>query len=178
VGGRADAWRLARDLLAEARRSEALAAREEASRRYNEAKQAVTGEVIAGRLSLAEAAERFALLNGLLDGDGAALAPYQGPVGEQALCANVIVWVSATLPRGSSRLASVQARLEAEYRERFGAAPRGAPPPALRGHGGQGDAARDGPQRGEHQEPARDVQAGEIDVQALLQRSPHAPSRR
>jgi hypothetical protein len=121
--GRADAWRLARELLAEARRGEALAAREAASRRYIAAKRAVADEVIAGRLSLAEAAERFARLNGLLDGDGAGLAPYKCPVGEQALCANVIVWVSATLPRGSSQRASVQARLEAEYRERFGAAP-------------------------------------------------------
>jgi hypothetical protein len=121
--GQADAWRLARDLLAEARRGEALDARDAASRRYNEAKQAVTDEVIAGRLSLTEAAERFARLGESLDGDEGVIPRYKGPVGEQALCGNVIVWVSASRPDGSGRQARVRARLEAEYRERFGAEP-------------------------------------------------------
>ncbi len=121
--GRAGSWQLARQLLTEVRRGEALDARDDASRRYNAAKQAVTDEVIAGRLSLTEAAERFAECGDLLDGQDGVLARYKGPAGEQELCGNVIVWVEATLPRGSSELADVLAPLEAEYRQRFGAEP-------------------------------------------------------
>ena len=121
--GRAGAWELARALLTEARRGEALDARDAVCRRYNEAKQAVTDEVIAGRLSLTEAAERFAQLGELFDADDGTLAAYKAPVGEQELCGNVIVWVAASRADPTSRQASVRARLEAEYRERFGAEP-------------------------------------------------------
>jgi hypothetical protein len=120
--GQVDTWGLARFLLREVRRSEALDAREEASRRYSQAKHAVTDEVIAGRLSLAEAAERFAQLGELLDGNDTDIGKYIQPDGEQALCRNVILWVSVTLGRGSGEQKAVLARLEAEYRQRFGAA--------------------------------------------------------
>ena len=120
--GHSDAWVLARQLLAEVRRSQALGAREEASRRYNRAKQAVTDELIAGRLSLAEAAERFAQLSELMEGPNPGIGSYKEPAGEQAVWRNVITWVSARVARGSSQQEAVLARLEAEYRARFGAA--------------------------------------------------------
>jgi hypothetical protein len=116
----AGAWEAARALLREVRRAEALDARDEATRRCNQGKQAVTEQVVAGRLSLAEAAERFAELGQLLDGHGGVVGAYKAPVGAQAVCRNVITWVSAALPAGSSRRAAVLARLEAEYRALFG----------------------------------------------------------
>jgi hypothetical protein len=123
----ADTWGLAQYLLKEARRSEALDLREEASRRYSQAKHAVTDEVIAGRLSLAEAAERFAQIGDLLDSNEADIGKYIQPVGEEALCRNVILWVSVNLPRASSKREAVLARLKAEYRQRFGASPSATP---------------------------------------------------
>jgi hypothetical protein len=121
--GRAGAWELARALLTEARRGEALDARDATCRRYNEAKQAVTNEVIAGRLSLTEAAERFGQLADLFAGYEGTVAAYKAPVGEQDLCGNVIIWVAASRADAAGRQARVRARLEAEYRERFGAEP-------------------------------------------------------
>lgn len=121
--GRADAWRLASELLRETRRCEALDARDAVCRRYNEAKQAVTDEVIAGRLSLTEAAERFAQLGELFDADAGPLAAYKAPAGEQALCGNVIIWVAASRADPAGRQAEARARLEVEYRQRFGAEP-------------------------------------------------------
>jgi hypothetical protein len=120
--GQGETWELARWLLAEARRRDALDVREEATRRYNQSKQAVTDEVIAGRLSLTEAAERFAQFGELMDGAGPSIGRYVGADDEQALCRNVIVWASCALPRGSSQQTAVLDRLKAEYRERFGAA--------------------------------------------------------
>jgi hypothetical protein len=117
--GEEGAWEAARMLLAEVRRSEALDARDEASRRCNQGKAAVTAEVIAGRLSLAEAAERFARHGALLEGNAAGVGAYRGPAGEQAVCRNVITWASAALPTGSSQRAAVLARLEAEYQALF-----------------------------------------------------------
>jgi hypothetical protein len=119
--GQADAWRLARDLLTEARRGEALDSREEGARRYSKAKHAITDEVIAGKLSLTEAAERFAQLGDLVEVEKDFLGAYKGPEGEQELCGNVIVWVTAS--PSSPQQAKVRARLEAEYRARFGAEP-------------------------------------------------------
>jgi hypothetical protein len=113
------AWEAARALLVEVRRSEALDARDAAIHRCNQGKQAVTEEVVAGRLSLAAAAERFALLGDLSEG-GAGLGAYKQPVGGPAVCRNVITWAAAALPEGSSQRAVVLARLWAEYRALFG----------------------------------------------------------
>jgi hypothetical protein len=121
---RGGAWEAARALLVEVRRSEALDARDAAIRRCNQGKQAVTAEVVAGRLSLATAAERFALL-GELPAGGAGLGAYKGPVGGPAICRNVIIWAAAALPEGSSQRAVVLARLWSEYRALFG--PEGPP---------------------------------------------------
>jgi hypothetical protein len=120
-GGRANAWGAARELLWELRRSEALGVREDKSRRYNEGKKAITAEVVAGRLSLAEAAERFGQLADLFEGDPALLGAYRAPDGERELARNVITWAVAAPPDNSSRRAAVLAHLLAEYRERFGA---------------------------------------------------------
>jgi hypothetical protein len=79
--------------------------------------------VIAGRLSLTEAAERFGQLGDLLDGQQGLIAPYKGLEGEEALCGNVIVWVASVRTDDPARQARVRACLEAEYRERFGDEP-------------------------------------------------------
>jgi hypothetical protein len=120
-GGRADAWEAARELLRELRRSEALDVREDTARRYNDGKRAVTAEVIAGRLSLAEAAERFGQLGDLFEGNAMLIGAYRAPAGEQELARNVLTWVAAAPADSSSRRAALLARLLAEYRERFGA---------------------------------------------------------
>jgi hypothetical protein len=126
-------WSLARELLRECRRAEALERREEQIRRLNEAKGAVTAEVLAGRMTLAEAACRFGEAEEAL-GDDAFLCTYQRVTGEQGLSRNVLIWVGATVDRGPGRVATL-ARLKGEHRQRFGESP---PRPMRCGRGNGG----------------------------------------
>jgi hypothetical protein len=112
-------WSLARELLREQRRGEALDRREQAVGRCLEAKERVAAEVIAGGLPLAEAARRFGEIGEAAGDSGVGGA--RRVCGERGLCLNVLRWV-AQGPAGSEWAAAL-ARLEEEYRERFGAPP-------------------------------------------------------
>lgn len=84
-------------------------------------KQRVTGDVIAGRLTLAEAAERFARLDAeWLDRAGPLNIIYTPPVGREPVWGSVIAWVKIALADAPDQGASVVSRLEAEYRDYFG----------------------------------------------------------
>lgn len=71
------------------------------------AKDQIAEEVIAGRMSLAEAAARFGRLNRLAD---------SVPMDDERLYDQVINWVHGMIWFDPDRVAVVMARLEAEYR--------------------------------------------------------------
>jgi hypothetical protein len=95
------------------------------------AKNAVVNELIAGRLTLCQATERFRELHALVeDGNDEVVGPFQVVRGEEALCRNVLIWVRAELYHRSRQEGDeVFARLRAEYRERFGYDPGPWPSP-------------------------------------------------
>jgi len=113
-----------RILLQESQREAALVRRTEAAWRCTQGKQRIAAEVIAGRVSLREAADRFRELNTLLDdGNDDLLGTYQRPAGEEGLCRNVIVWVRGEVRRDPARAPQVLSRLEKEFRDLFGRSP-------------------------------------------------------
>jgi hypothetical protein len=117
-------WAVARDLLRECRRVEALERREERSLHLNEAKAAVTAEALAGRLTLAEAASRFGQAEEAVDDGGDDfLYPYRSVTGERGLSLNVLIWATGRAGEVPGSAAAL-ARLEGGYRQRFGAPPR------------------------------------------------------
>jgi hypothetical protein len=71
-------------------------------------KEEVIRELIAGRLTLAEAADRFGRLEARRDG-----VPVTAK-GRSELCEDVIQWARAQLPGGPREQAEVAARLERE----------------------------------------------------------------
>jgi hypothetical protein len=102
----------------ELQRGEALSSREEVVLRSRDAKQRVTAEVIAGRLTLREAAQAFREWNETLkDGNDAWAGVYRVPQEEDEVCRNVIVWAEKATKRDPRRQAAVLRRLEAELRE-------------------------------------------------------------
>jgi len=115
-----DLARLAHRLAEENRRGEVLASRTGVVRRCTEGKREVTLEVIAGRLTLPEAAERFRELHETRD-EGYEDSPPPGPDhrDEEAMCLNVIVWVAAELHENPPRARVVVSRLEDELRDRL-----------------------------------------------------------
>ena len=112
-------WALARTLLRECRRAEALGRRVGLTVRLNEAKAAVTAEALAGRLTLGEAALRFGQAEEVMGGDGDFVCPYRGVTGERGLALNVLTWAEANADQAPGGTAAL-ARLEEEYRQRFG----------------------------------------------------------
>ena len=107
---------LSREFVQAGRRAEALERRRESMRRYHAAQDRVLADLLAGGLTLRQAARQFAELEALLDdgGDGEVMA-HQWPTGEQALCDVVITRALARLDGDPERAAAVLARLEAEY---------------------------------------------------------------
>jgi hypothetical protein len=111
---------------------EALGQRLAACRAVLAAKTEVLNELIAGRLTLRQAAERFHELYALVeDGNDEVVGRYRVVQGEEALCRNVLTWAESVLyQRGDkSTKAKVLARLKEEYRERFGHDPEPWLPP-------------------------------------------------
>jgi hypothetical protein len=119
-------------LAQEVGREEALAQRLRAVRQFSEGKHQAAAELIAGRITLPEAAARFRELNSLVEGDGQdGIAPFLLASGEEALWRNVLHWVEAELyHRRDGGAAAVLSRLRAEYRKQFGHAPPPWPAPA------------------------------------------------
>ncbi len=125
VGSAGFDWALARELLREQWRHEALDRRDELARRCNEAKSAVVAELAAGRLTLAEAAIQFKQIQETMADDGvdAVLGPWQKPDGDQGVYLCVLSWCAAYLREDPTRSSVVLPRLEQEYRQRFHTAP-------------------------------------------------------
>lgn len=94
-------------LIAEPMRGDALAARARAVRLCHDGKREVTLDLIAGRLTLSEAADRFVRLDADLNG------AQPGADRAEAIRA-VLGWVRAELPGTSPDQGDVLARLERE----------------------------------------------------------------
>jgi hypothetical protein len=127
---------LSRELVQTGRQTAALERRRESVRRYHAAQDRVLADLLAGGLTLREAARQFAALEALLDdgGDGAVMA-HQWPSGERALCDIVITRALARLDGDPEKAAAVLARLEAEYQRCWpGCRPKLTPehPPAVK----------------------------------------------
>ena len=102
----------------EAQRGEALDSRDERLRRCLEVKTRITTEVLAGRLSLAEAAEAFREANATLkDAPDAWVDPYRFADDEEAVFRTVIAWARSRADADPERQAAVVARLEEELQQ-------------------------------------------------------------
>jgi hypothetical protein len=105
-------------LYRELQRREALESRDARLWRCREAKARVTAELLAGRLSLAEAAEAFREVNETLqDADDAWVDPYRFADNEEAVCRTVIAWARHDTGCDPARRAAVVGRLEEELRQ-------------------------------------------------------------
>jgi hypothetical protein len=103
-----------------------LARRLAAAQRFSAGKRRATAELIAGRITLQEAAEGFRELNARMGaGEGEeGVAPFPVAQGEEVVWRNVLLWVGNELDhRHDPDGGAVLPRLRAEYRERFGQDP-------------------------------------------------------
>jgi hypothetical protein len=100
-------------------RSDALKKRYEAVLRCVEGKAEVTAEVVAGRLSLVEAIDRFRRLQALQDDGQDELlgTPSHLAVNDDEIAQNILRWVFSALCEEPSRRAAVMTRLEKELAE-------------------------------------------------------------
>jgi hypothetical protein len=122
-----DASGLARVMLREQARAGALDGRREMARRCLEGKQQACDELIAGRLTLAEAADRFERLDALLDdGQDELAGAFTGVRGRAEAAASVIHWVSTSRHVAPARRAEVLARLQRERARLTGASEQSA----------------------------------------------------
>jgi hypothetical protein len=126
VPGRGPAHDLTRELLRERRREEVLERRQRLLELSNKAKSGVAAEVIAGRVTLAEAVRSFRDIDNARDDGGDVLGPLRRPATEEGVYLSVLSWVEAEL-RGDPRAATVLAPLKEEYRRRFGDVPSPGP---------------------------------------------------
>jgi hypothetical protein len=105
-------------LYRELQRGEALNSRDETVRRCLAAKSRITEEVLAGRLSLLEAARAFRECHeAIRDGNESWAGVYRAPEDEEAVCRNVIAWARQRTGCDPRRQAAAVRRLEAELRE-------------------------------------------------------------
>jgi hypothetical protein len=119
--GRADLVAALRRVAEEFRRGEELDAREELALRSFRGKQAVTRELLAGRLTVGEAVEQFRALTRINDGlMKELLAAYPGSTEDEALCQSLLAWVRSQTRGDPGRRAALVARLEDEIRQHFG----------------------------------------------------------
>jgi hypothetical protein len=105
-------------LYREMQRGAALSKRDEMVRRCLEAKTRITAEVVAGRLTLLEAAAAFQECHeSVKAGNDSWAGTYQAPGDEEALCHNVILWATKATRRDPELQAAVVGRLEEELRQ-------------------------------------------------------------
>jgi hypothetical protein len=111
------------DFMWEGPRGEALERRMTSCRLVTEAKQKILEEVIAGRLTLRQAAQRFVPLNAQFDdGNDDLVGTYRRFTEEEPLCRSVLAWAEVEAWH-RPELAPVLARLREEFREKFGHPP-------------------------------------------------------
>jgi hypothetical protein len=109
-------------LLFESRRAEALRLRNEMVTHNLEVKRVIVADIVAGRLTLREAAVRFQKANHLVENNDPDLLPdHQIPATEKGVYQQVLAWMWAEV----SSLPTEQAEriltpLEKEYESRFG----------------------------------------------------------
>jgi hypothetical protein len=108
-----DIYRL---LMAEQARGGALDTRVDGALHSIDAKHEIAAELTAGRMTLAEAADRFERLAGMMDdGQDDLLGPYRTAAGDRpAIYRQVIRWVEVSLQDQPREQAEVVARLERE----------------------------------------------------------------
>jgi hypothetical protein len=122
VSGRGhDLLNVSRFLLAEIQRTEELNAERDRARRNARDKQRVVKEVIAGHMTLREAADEFEALQRERLGDqyDRLMSTIRGRGGVRDLGQEVIDWVRLCLRNNPLRAAAVVGRLEQEYQEDF-----------------------------------------------------------
>lgn len=122
LGVDGDGLSLARHLLQEARRHQALQLRNQEMIESRDRKTAVIEEYIAGNLTLAEGIERFHAAVRLIENDRQGLvAPYLAPETRAELCAQFRVWVKMVLRANYKphEAELVTCRLEEELNEQF-----------------------------------------------------------
>jgi hypothetical protein len=129
-GGQTDVSKL----ILESRRSEALRYRTEMVAHNIAIKRAVVAEIVAGSLTLHEAAARFDEANQLVENNDSDLLPdYQRPTTEKGVYQQVLAWMraeAASLPREKAE--RILAPLDKEYEAMFGP-PEFAPGPSSSG---------------------------------------------
>jgi hypothetical protein len=110
-----------RQLVLEARRSEALHARREMIARSLEAKREIIDQLMAGRLRFRQAIEQFQKANELVKNvDPDVLAPYQTPAYPQGVARQVLIWACNSILSGPSDKAQRRLTdLECEYQTLF-----------------------------------------------------------
>jgi hypothetical protein len=112
-----EGWDLANSLRqydAATQREEELARRSRLALEQMRVKDAIAGELIAGRRSLAEASRQFRELSGTTEFVGRYVHErFPGVTAEEGMGRYVIEWACATLPKQPDREA-LQRRLEAE----------------------------------------------------------------
>jgi hypothetical protein len=112
---------LARWLLVEMRRSEALEYRATEMSQSQQVKKAVVGDLVAERLTLREAAEQFRQADQLIETDPTGLvAAYHTPETEEQLYRQVIAWAKIQLRNDREQAQQVIPRLEQEMAEQCG----------------------------------------------------------
>ena len=113
---------LARCLLIEARRSEALQLRAAEMAQSMEMKKSIIDDLIAARLTLGEAEEKFRDAGSMVEADRDGLLPtYRAPETEQGLCRQVLAWTASRLKDNyTPKVAKqVRRRLRHELKELF-----------------------------------------------------------
>jgi len=109
-------------LLLELRRSEAMRIRNEMVTHHFEVKRTIVADIVAGRLTLHEAAVRFQEANHLVENNDRDLLPdFQIPDTEQGVYQQVLAWVQtevSSLPEEQAK--RILAPLVKEYESRFG----------------------------------------------------------
>jgi hypothetical protein len=117
---------LARSLLFETRRSEALRLRASEVAQSMETKRAITDDLIAARMTLREAEEKFRAASAMVEKtSGGFLPSYRSPESDRGVGQQVLAWVNSTLqdkytPRQAKQ---VRRRLRREYKEQFAQPP-------------------------------------------------------
>ena len=108
--------------LFELRRSEAIRLRTEMVIHSNEVKQTIVADIVAGRLTLHEAAVRFQEANHLVENNDLDLLPdFQVPSTEEGWYQQVLAWMRAeVLSLPAEQAQRILTPLEKEYESRFG----------------------------------------------------------
>ena len=120
-GTRADGRNLARWLLFEIRRSEALEQRAAEISRALAIKKRIIGDLIAKRLTLREAAEEFRRADELIENNsGGLVATYRTARTENELYRQVLAWARTELSNDPQHSEEVMQRLEKERRNTVG----------------------------------------------------------